>query len=69
MDEDEVLDLLMERVRYWTDDEEIIALFEEMYSNAIYNGAMDGMELDVNAIVDNDYVLLVWSSFKRRRRL
>ena len=33
MDEDEVLDLLMERVRYWTDDEEIIALFEEMYSN------------------------------------
>ena len=56
MDEQDAIDLLVERVKYWTDDEEIIDLFEEYYTNMVEGGCFDGADFDVMSIVDNDYV-------------
>ena len=56
IDEDILIDVLMNRVKYWTDDEDTLELFEKFYENRVYGGCFDGAELDVRAIVDNDYV-------------
>lgn len=56
MDESDALDLLMERLAYWTDDNTTTKLFESMYENFLDNGCFDGVEFDVMEIVDNDYV-------------
>ena len=54
--EDALLDLLVERVKYWTDDEETVELFEQYYENKVYSGCFEGAKLDIMSIVDNDYV-------------
>ena len=56
IDEDELLNMLMNRLKTWTDDEDTLELFEKFYENRVYGGCFDGAELDVMAIVDNDYV-------------
>ena len=56
LSEDDLLNLLVERVKYWTDDREVIELFEQYYDNMVYNGCFEGAELDIMGIVDNDYV-------------
>ena len=56
MDEYDVIDLLVNRVKYWTDDDDTIDLFEQYYTNMVEGGCFDGADLDVMAIVDNDYV-------------
>ena len=56
MDEQDVIDLLVKRVEYWTDDSEVIDLYEEYYTNMVEGGCFDGADLDVMSIVDNDYV-------------
>lgn len=53
---EDALNALLERVRYWTDDEEEVGLFEKMYDNYIWNGCFDGGEFDVMQIVDNDWI-------------
>ena len=55
MDEDEVLDLLVNRVSFWTDNEIVQDLFREMYSNRLDNGYVD-FSNGINYIVDNDYI-------------
>ena len=54
IDEDVLLDMLMDRVNDWTDDD--ADLFEKMYDNMIWGGCFEGSDLDINSIVDNDYV-------------
>lgn len=56
MDEEKAVEMLVDRVRFWTDDEEVIALFEQMYENQVDCGCFDGSDFDVMAIVDNDYI-------------
>jgi hypothetical protein len=56
VDEDDLLEMLMERVEYWTYDWVVNALFRQMYESYISCGAFEGMELDIPQIVDNDYV-------------
>lgn len=56
MDEQELLDMLVERVRFWTQDEKEISLFEKMYDDYIWNGVFTDGELDIMQIVDNDWV-------------
>lgn len=56
IDEDEVLGMLMERVKFWTDDKTTLNLFEDMYQNYIDGGVFEGSELNVDVIVDNDYI-------------
>jgi hypothetical protein len=54
IDEQDLLDMLMDRVSVWTTDD--ADLFEKMYENRIWGGCFDGAELDIMSIVDNDYV-------------
>lgn len=56
IDEDELLNMLMNRVEHWTDDNDTLELFEKFYENRINGGCFDGAELDIMMIVDNDYV-------------
>ncbi len=56
IDEDYVIELLVNRVKNWTDDEDTIELFEQYYDNMVYNGCYNGSTLDVMSIVDNDYI-------------
>jgi hypothetical protein len=56
LDEDTAVDMLVNRVRYWTDDEEVIELFEQYYESMVDNGCFSGSNFDVMSIVDNDYV-------------
>ena len=56
INEDEALDMLIERVKVWKESPEIVRLFEKMYENYIYGGVFDGGEFDVNVIVDNDCI-------------
>lgn len=54
LDEDYVVDLLVKRVEFWTQDKDVIDLYRKMYENNI--DCFDGAELDVMKIVDNDYI-------------
>ena len=56
IDRYDAIDMLVDRVKHWTDDREVIDLFEEYYSSAVASGCFDGCEFDVMCIVDNDYV-------------
>lgn len=56
IDEDTLIDMLMDRVAFWTNDSDTLDLYEQYYTNAVWGGVFDGAELDVMAIVDNDYV-------------
>lgn len=56
VDEGTLLDALVDRVKQWTDDKEVINLYEKMYENYIDGGCFDGCEVDIMAIVDNDYI-------------
>lgn len=56
IDEQELLDMFVERVRYWTKDEDEIKLFEKMYDDYIWNGVFTDGEVDIMSIVDNDWV-------------
>lgn len=50
------LDMLLDRLEYWTNDHTTYRLYESMYENYIDSGVFDGGEFDVMAIVDNDYI-------------
>lgn len=56
LDNYDALDMLVERVREWTDDEEVVRLYEEYYRNLIEEGAFDGGDFNVDEIVDNDWI-------------
>ena len=55
IDEDELLDMLMNRVENWSKDETTLELFQNMYQEYIDGGVFEGMKLDIDKIVDNDY--------------
>ena len=56
IDNDAALEMLINRLRFWTDDADVIALYERMYENYIDCGCFDGGKFDVITIVDNDYI-------------
>lgn len=56
IDENTLLDLLVERVKYWTNDNDTIELFTDYYQSMIDGGCFEGSEIDISVIVDNDYV-------------
>ena len=56
IEEENLLEMLMNRVRFWTEDPDYLALFEMYYDNMIQGGAFDYCDFDVMVIVDNDYV-------------
>ena len=56
IDEEDFKDMLVERVKHWTDDEDTIELFEEYYDHMVYGGCFEGSKRSIAEIVDNDYV-------------
>lgn len=54
--EDDLLDLLVDRVKYWRSDPETIAIYTAYYRELIDCGCFEGMELDIPVMVDNDIV-------------
>lgn len=56
IDEDTFLEMLLDRVEYWTSDEDVIDLYSEYYEDLIYSGCFEGAELNIDYIVDNDYI-------------
>lgn len=56
IDENDMLNMLMERLAFWTDDDVDTKLFEQYYERMINDGCFNGSEFNVMSIVDNDYV-------------
>lgn len=56
IDNYDAIDMLVKRVEYWTDDSEVIDLFDQYYTSMVEGGCFDGCNFDVMSIVDNDYV-------------
>lgn len=56
LDEDTALDMLIDRVTFWNDDQDVVDLFTEYYSDMVYGGAFEDAEFNVMEIVDNDYI-------------
>ena len=55
MDKEDILDLLYDRLLYWT-DVDIAELFCKMYDLKIEQGVFDNCLFNVKNIVDNDYI-------------
>ena len=55
IDEDTLLEMLLDRLEYWTSDEDVIALYRNYYEKLIDCGCFEGCELDIMKVVDNDY--------------
>ena len=51
-----LLNLLMNRLEYWTSDDDVLKLYESFLEDLIDCGYFDGAELDVDVIVDNLYI-------------
>ena len=56
IDEDKLLEMLLDRVEYWTSDENVIALYRNYYEMLIDSGCFEGCAIDIMSIVDNDYI-------------
>ena len=56
LEEDDVMELLEKRLRFWTSNEKYINLFMKYYEELIFSGCFEGKTLDVKVLVDNDYI-------------
>ena len=56
IDEDTLLELLLDRLEFWTSDEDVIDLYRNYYEGLVYSECFEGCELDIMSIVDNDYL-------------
>lgn len=56
INENTLLDMLMDRVEFWSNVSAENELFRKYYQELIEGGGFDGCELDINYIVDNDYI-------------
>ena len=56
IDEDTLLEMLLDRVKYWTSDESVINLYRDYYEGLVYSGCFEDCKLDIMSIVDNDYI-------------
>lgn len=56
VDEEQLLDLLMQRVEYWDKDAKILSLYEQYLKDLIDGGCFEGANLDISLVIDNLYV-------------
>lgn len=56
VDEKDLLDLLMQRVEYWTKDAHVLNLYEQYLRYLIDGGCFEGANLDVSMLIDNLYI-------------
>lgn len=55
IDSDDLIEMLVDRVRYWTDDKEELDVYEQYYTNMVKSGCFEDAKLDIMGTVDNDY--------------
>ena len=51
-----LLILLMNRLKYWTTNSDVLELYEDYLKELIYSGCFDCAELDVDMMIDNLYI-------------
>lgn len=56
INETTLLNLLMNRLEYWTSDDDVLELYENYLKELIDSGYFEGSELDVDLIIDNLYI-------------
>lgn len=56
IDETTLLDLFMDRLEYWTTDNDVLSLYEDYLKTLIDCGAFEDSELNINNFIDNLYV-------------
>lgn len=56
IEENNLLDILVERVKFWDRSEVEVDLYKKMYESEIEAGCFEGAEIDINLIVDNDVI-------------
>ena len=56
IDNETAVDMLLDRLQFWTDDHTTYCLYMLMYENYIDSGVFESREFDVMEIVDNDYI-------------
>ena len=56
VNEDTLLEMLLDRLKFWTSDESVINLYRDYYEGLVYSGCFEGCTLDIMSVVDNDYI-------------
>ena len=51
-----LLNLFMNRLEYWTSDDDVLKLYENYLKSLIDSGCFENSELDINSIIDNLYI-------------
>lgn len=51
-----LLNLFMDRLEYWTSDDDVLELYESYLRYLIDCGCFDNSELDINLFIDNLYI-------------
>ncbi len=55
-DETDLLDLLMNRLKFWTTDTDVLELYRDYLESLIDGGCFEGQTLDIRVIIDNLYI-------------
>ena len=55
VNENTLLEMLLDRLEFWTSDEDVINLYRDYYEGLVYSGCFEGCNLDIMMVVDNDY--------------
>lgn len=56
VDEATLLNLFMDRLEYWTSDDDVLALYKSYLKSLIDCGCFENSELDINLTIDNLYI-------------
>lgn len=56
VDEATLLNLLMDRLEYWTTDKDILALYKGYLEDLIDCGGFDSVEINIDLIINNLYI-------------
>ena len=56
INETTLLNLFMDRVEYWTSDDDVLELYQNYIEELINCGCFENSELDINLFIDNLYV-------------
>ena len=56
IDELTLLNLLMNRLEYWTSDDDVLKLYESYLKDLIDCGCFENRELDADLFIDNLYI-------------
>ena len=56
INETTLLNLFMNRLKYWTTNNDVLELYESCLRYLIDCGYFDGAEIDINLIIDNLYI-------------